>query len=158
MRLCWNTLLTVVMICCCTAAEVAECTRERPLLEDVSRQSAQKRSRKQCQAKNPNCSLERGTSILSGTVEGLDCDICCSKPGFCLSTRLIINLVMVLLADHSCSGAAFHSGFPSMHRDSRSKAKVEENLHVHNFFFFLFSIISLLFFLKIPHLSLSSCF
>jgi hypothetical protein len=30
----------------------------------------------------------------------------------CLSTRLIINLVMVLLADHSCSGTAFHSSFP----------------------------------------------
>jgi hypothetical protein len=112
MRLCWNTLLTVVMICCCTAAEAAERTRQRPLLEDVSWQSAQKRSRKQCQAKNPNCSLERGTSILSGTVQGLDCDICCSEQGFCRECKCIL-CCQVISPDPDVS-----TFFRCMHRPS----------------------------------------
>jgi len=100
------------MICCCTAVEAAERTRERPLLEDVSWQSAQKRSRKQCQAKNPNCSLERGTSILSGTMEGLDCDICCSEPRFCRECKCII-CCQVINPDPDVS-----TFFQCMHRPS----------------------------------------
>jgi hypothetical protein len=77
------------MICCCTAAEAAERTKERPLLEDVSCQSAQKMIPKAVLSKKSKLQFRERDY---GTMEGLDCDICCSEPGFACQQDLLLIL------------------------------------------------------------------
>ncbi|KAJ7570799.1 hypothetical protein O6H91_01G135600 [Diphasiastrum complanatum] len=46
--------------------------------------------KKRCQAENPECGLETGTSIFNGSLKCIKCDVCCAEPGFCRECKCVL--------------------------------------------------------------------